>query len=378
MRFSTFILKNLSRRPLRSLLTICALAVAIGAVVSLVGIAQGFEQTFLALYQKAGVDMVVSRAGGGRQRMTSHLDQKLGARIAQMPRVKEVLVGLVDMTTFPDLLGSKPVPLQGWEPESAVFNHLTILKGRTLLRSDTRAILLGVTLARDMEKSVGDIVEVVEKEPFEVVGIYESGNTIENGAIVLPLTELQRINQCPGQVTGFSLVLEEGRDEATLAEIRREIEALAPRLSAVPTTEFVKSLTEIRLAKAMALLTSCIALFIGFFGITNTMVMSVHERTREIGILRAVGWQMPRIIRMILMETVFLSILGALLGVLGAVLIVQGLSRVPTVNGVIDGRIQPIYLGYGFLIAVVLGLLGSVLPAIRATRMMPTEALRHE
>jgi len=377
MRFTTFVLKNLTRRPLRSLLTILALAVAIGSVVSLVGISHGFEQTFLGLYQSAGVDMVVVRSGGGRQRMNSNLDETLGAKIAKVPGVREVLSGLVDTVSFDDL-GPKPIPLQGWEPESAVFNHLTILQGRSLRKGDTRAILLGSILARDLEKNVGDTVEVVEGEPFKVAGIYESGNAIENGAIVMPLTELQRIMDRPGKITGFSLVLEGPKDEAALREIRRQIEALAPRLSAVPTAEFVKSLTEIRLAKAMALLTSCIALFIGFFGITNTMVMAVNERTREIGILRAVGWQMPRVIRMIMLEAIFLSILGALVGVGGALLIVRLLTHVPTVNGVIDGRIQPIFVGYGFVIAVVLGLLGSIIPVIRAAQMLPTEALRHE
>lgn len=376
MRFTTFVLKNLARRPLRSLLTIVALAVAIGSVVSLVGIAHGFEQTFVTLYQNAGVDMVVTRAGGGRQRMNT-IDEALGAKIKQLDGVREVFAGLVDMVAFEEL-GLYNVGLQGWVPESAVFDHLTLVKGRSLNRNDTRSILLGSVLAHDMNKGVGDTVEVVEKEPFQVVGIYQSSNAIENGALILPLTELQRIMDRAGRVTGFSLVLDGPKDEASLRQLGQRIEALAPRLSALPTGDFVKSINEIRLAKAMALLTSCIALFIGFFGITNTMVMSVHERTREIGILRAVGWQMPRIIRMIMLEAVLLSLLGALAGVIGAVGLVRLLTHIPTVNGIIDGRIQPIFLGYGFLIAVVLGLLGSVIPAIRATRMLPTEALRHE
>ncbi len=377
MRFSTFVLRNLIRRPLRSLLTIFGLAVAIGAVVSLVGISHGFEQTFLGLYQNAGVDMIVSRAGGGAKTMNSTLDASLKEKIEKVPGVRQVLFGLVDVTSFPEH-GLINVALQGWEPESAVFNHLSILKGRSLTKSDTRSILLGVTLARDLDKNVGDTVEVVEKEPFQVVGIYESRNAIENGAIVLPLIQLQRLMDKQGKVTGFSLILDRPDDEASVAEIRQRIEDLAPRLSALPTSDFVKSIKEIQLAKAMSLLTSCIALFIGFFGITNTMVMSVHERTREIGILRAVGWQMPRIFRMILLEAVFLSLLGAAVGVLGAIVIVRGLTYVPTVNNIIDGRIQPIFLAYGFLIAVVLGLLGSIIPAVRATQMMPTEALRHE
>jgi putative ABC transport system permease protein len=128
----------------------------------------------------------------------------------------------------------------------------------------------------------------------------------------------------------------------------------------------------------MAWLTSSIALFIGFFGMMNTMVMSVHERMHEIGILRALGWRVMRVIRMIVLESVFLSTLGALAGMIGAVVLVQLLIRFPTVKGLIDGRIQPKFFAYGLVIAVFLGLVGSILPALRAARMLPTEALRHE
>lgn len=382
MRFSTFVLKNLTRRPLRSLLTVFAIATAIGAAVSLVGVAHGFEQTFLSLYRNADVDMVVVRAGS-RNRLHSTLDENLGEKIKKVPGVKEVIAGLVDVASFPDA-GLVSVILQGWEPETAVFNHLTIMQGRSLRKTDKRAILLGHILAGNLGKKVGDTVDVVENEPFEVVGVYESRNVFENGAMVLPLSELQRImdkgptGDRPGQITGFSLILDGPRDKAAMQQLRHEIEAVAPKLSAQPTGDFVKSIGEIQLAKAMSLLTSCIALCIGLFGITNTMVMSVNERTREIGILRAVGWQIPRVVRMIMLEAVFLGVLGAVVGMVGSTLIVRLLTRIPTINGVIEGRIPPVFYAYGFGVAVLLGLLGSIIPAIRATQMMPTEALHHE
>src|SRR5215469_5197168 len=101
MWFSTFIFKNLIRRPLRSLLTAFAVALAIGSVIALVGIANGFEQTFLTLYANAGVDMIVVRSGA-RQRMNSTLDESLGDKIKQIDGVREVLSGLADMVSFED------------------------------------------------------------------------------------------------------------------------------------------------------------------------------------------------------------------------------------------------------------------------------------
>lgn len=376
MWFSTFIFKNLIRRPLRSLLTAFAVALAIGSVIALVGIANGFEQTFLTLYANAGVDMIVVRSGA-RQRMNSTLDESLGDKIKQLDGVREVLAGLADMVSFEDA-GLYSVVIQGFEPQTAVFDHMKIIAGRSLVKGDKRFALLGTILAGNLGKKVGDDVEVVEGEKYRVVGIYESSNVFENGAVVIPLKELQRLMDRQGKVTGFSLILDNPRDVEAVQEIRRKIEALAPGLSALPTADHVKSITEIRLAKGMAWLTSSIALFIGFFGMMNTMVMSVHERMHEIGILRALGWRVLRIIRMIVLESVFLSTTGALAGMIGAVALVQLLIRFPTVKGLIDGHIQPKFFAYGLVIAVFLGLLGSILPALRAARMLPTEALRHE
>jgi putative ABC transport system permease protein len=110
----------------------------------------------------------------------------------------------------------------------------------------------------------------------------------------------------------------------------------------------------------------------------NTMMASVYERTREIGILRAIGWRQTRVIRMILMEASLLSIVAAALGSLAGLLITWGLSRAPVVAGTVVPSIDFQVIGLGFGIAVLIGLLGAAYPAFRGARLVPTEALRHE
>src|SRR5687767_14430345 len=101
MRFLTFVLKNVARRPLRSGLTVFAVAIAVGAVVALVGVSTQFERTFLRLYESAGIDLVVVRAGL-RQRLTSTLDQQLQSRIQAIPGVKAAIPALIDVVSFED------------------------------------------------------------------------------------------------------------------------------------------------------------------------------------------------------------------------------------------------------------------------------------
>ena len=377
MWFITFVYKNLARRPLRSFLTVVAIALAIGAFVTLVGISSGFEHSFLQIYESSGIDMIVVRTGG-RQRLNSSLDERLGAKIKKLPGVKEVIGGLADMVSFGEN-GEFNALIQGWEPESAAFDHLRIVSGKNLTHHDKRGVILGTILAANIDKKVGDSLELIEKEPFEVVGIYETANVFENGAMVVPLKELQHIMDRKGMVTGFSIIMDQDKKGApSIAETRTRIEQIAPGLHAMSTRDHVNSLTEIRLAKGMAWLTSLIALLIGTFGMMNTMVMSIHERTKEIGTLRAVGWRKGRVIRMILLEALLLSIVGALVGTLSSLVLLKILTHVPLVNGLIDGRLEPLLILEGFLIAIAVGVVGGVLPARRAARLLPVEALRHE
>ena len=129
MWFSTIVLKNSIRRPLRSALTIIAIATAIGAVVSLVGVASGFERTFLDHYKGAGIDLVVVRAGAS-QRLNSTLDEAIGDKIKKIPGVKDVIAGLGDFVSFEDA-GLYGVLVQGWAPESKMFDLITVLSGRS-------------------------------------------------------------------------------------------------------------------------------------------------------------------------------------------------------------------------------------------------------
>jgi putative ABC transport system permease protein len=376
MKFLTFVWKNATRRKLRSSLTVFAVAIAVGAVVSLVGIAVSFERSFLGLYEANGIDLIVVRAGVA-QRLTSVLDEKLGGRIQSISGVKRAIPGLVDVVSFAEA-GLDGVVIQGWVPEPLYFEHLHFLAGRPIQKQDGKTIILGAILAANLGKKLHDTLEVFENQTFEVVGVYESYNVFENGCMIMSLAQLQRLTDRSHQVTGFSVMLEPEPGGKPLDRVRHDIESLAPSLKAMPVREHVETLTELRVCHAMAWLTSAVALLIGTAGVLNTMVMSIHERTREIGILRAVGWGQWRVVRAVLSESLMLSLVGALLGTLGATVLVHLLTRLPAANGLIDGHVPLDVIGQGFLIAVLVGLLGGSVSAYRAARMLPVAALRHD
>jgi putative ABC transport system permease protein len=383
MYFLTFLLKNLLRRRTRSLLTVLGVVLAVGTIVTLRGLATGFEDAFLRNLQRRGTDLVVT-ASGVVDQLRSDLDERIGPKIAQIPGVARVTPGLlefVDLQKGDDVFSAF---VNGWEPGCPLFNDLTMLSGRTLRPDDRRAVLLGVNLARNLGKGPGDAVEM-QRERFTVVGVYESFDVFEDGGAVVPLAELQQLMARPGSVTGFSVALDPSGDrQATLDRVRAAIEDLKDdrgrryRISAKPTAEYVHGSLYIRLAHGMAWLTSAIALGIGAVSMLNTMIMSVMERTREIGILRAIGWRRRRVVRMVLGEALLLSLAGAAAGAAGAMLLLRWLATVPLASGFVTGRVAPAVLAEGLLLTLLVALVGGSYPAYRAARMLPTEALRHE
>jgi putative ABC transport system permease protein len=377
MRFYSFVLKNVIRRRVRSSLTVVGMAVAVGAVVALVGISHGFEQSFLAIYQRQKIDILVEQRGV-KQRLTSVLEAKLGDEIAKIPGVKQVNSGLVDFTSM-DELGPVGVLVQGWEPNSPLMKELNVLPGgHHLSPDDTKHVLLGERLATSLEKKVGDTLTLFDDQTYTIAGVYRGQTVYENGSMVVLLKDLQRFMGHEGKVNGFAIVVDDPNDKEAIQRIRHQIEDLGKNLQATPTSEFVNSTTEIRFIHAMAWVTSAVALVIGAVGMLNTMVMSVFERTREIGILRAIGWGRWRVVRMILMESILLSLTGGVLGAAGSVALTHILASQPAVAGMVDGHIAPFVILQGFLIALCVGLLGAAYPAYRGAQLLPTEALRHE
>jgi putative ABC transport system permease protein len=178
----------------------------------------------------------------------------------------------------------------------------------------------------------------------------------------------------PGQVTGY--VIEVDKLNTSVDGIKRRIEALEPGLSVVPTGEFVRGIAQMRVVRSMGWVVSCVAFFVGLIGVSNTMIMSVFERRGELGTLRALGWPALRIVRLVLAETLILSLAGALLGSVAGWLILQVLATVPATAGLIDGRLAPQVVGWGFALALGVGLCGAAYPAIWAARLSPLAAMR--
>ena len=374
MRFSTIIARNMIHRKARTSLTVLGLSVGIAAVMILTGIAWGFEQSFLKIYQTKGIDLVVVRAGISNQ-LSSNLDAGLADRVRAVEGVADVSPSLIDTVSFEEK-NIVSVLTNGWEGGSRLFRGVRVLDGRALRPGDGRVAMLGRVLRINLGKSVGEEIAIAG-ETFRVVGIFESDSLFENGGLIIPLSELQRMMGRQGQVSGF-VVASKSTDLGEIANLARRIEQRIAGVAAVPARDFVQSDIQIRLTKTMAWATTAVALILGSIGLLNTMVMAVFERTGEVGLLRALGWRRRRILTLILGEALVLGLLGAMVGTVLAYGGVRALVLDPTSQGFIDPNLSPGVIGIGLAMGVGLSLLGGLYPALRAAALDPTEALRHE
>lgn len=383
MRFIELIWKNLLRRPARSLLTASGVMIATAAVISLLSIADALEGRSGEVYRSRGVDLVVIRAGV-TERLTSNLDESLGAKLARLDGVADVAPALSDMVLFHgnEILG---VPLCGWRRDSFLFDLLRPAEGRLLAADDDHGVMLGQVLAENLARHAGEEMEI-EGVMFHIVGIYRSANVWENGSAVVRLSDMQALMDRQGQVTEFQIRMhhEPGETKDAVEELCQRIKHLTGEngqrlgLSAMPTEEHVSSNARIALVHALAWITSLIALVIGSIGMLNTMMMALLERTQEIGTMRAIGWRRSRIMRLILGESLALSIAGAAAGTLVAWSALAILRQLPAVRVTIRPELSLVAVVTGLVLMFLFGVVGGSYPAYRGANLLPAEAIHDE
>jgi putative ABC transport system permease protein len=371
--FLTVICKNLLRRFVRSLLTVVGIAIGVGAVVALASIAWGFQKSWEEAYSSRGTDLVITKITS-RSPLPEPFSDQLQTDLSALPHVKEVTGLLTDMIGLED---SPTVMVFGWQPKSFLWDHLKLVSGRWPTGDDDKVAVIGTVAAEMLRKTVGSPIQI-ETTEFKVCGIFESSALIENGAIILPLRQIQKATDREGRVNFLNLKLKPGTTAQEVELLRATIKERFPSFKAFSAGEVAENNTGIQMAKAMSWATSVIALIVGAVGVANTVLMSVFERTHEIGILLAIGWRRARILGMILLESMLLSLIGGIVGIGVGFAGVKILQRMPIMQGKIEGYISAELLGLAIVIALVLGILGGLYPAYRGSRLHPSEALSYE
>ena len=356
--------KNLLRRPVRTLLTSAGVALGVGLIVALLAISAGVERTAGDLIHLGRADFGLFQSGVS-DATRSLLPAGLEPRVARDPGVASTAKVFLYVTT---VQGRESSLVVGLAPDEFPWRRLALLSGRRdgALVGDRGAATLGLR--------TGSTVRIAGRD-FRVSGIFHSGNSFEDESVVLPLAQVQRLAKRPGEVTSIGVTVKLGhrpQEVASRLERRYGISAI------VEPGQAVKVDTSSRLVIDVGWVISVLALIVGGIGVTNTMAMSVFERVREIGILRAVGWRGRRIAALIVSEALGIALVALALG-LGLGLLAANLFTTRTgLSSLVSPRFTPGVFAWGLAFALGVGIVGAVYPTWRALRLSPIEALRRE
>ncbi len=366
-RFFGMTFKGVFRRKTRSLLTILSIVVGIMLVTALLMVANGLNTQFQQLSGGSGADFVVLDHSSDLS--SSRVNASIENDLENMDGISWVS-GMVISTTN---IGDRPFAfVMGVQPDEKSVEQFGIVEGRTLQSGDTGKVIIGRVMATQEGLKIGDTLNIKDKS-FEVVGIYETGVTTEDGGVVVPLGEAQSLFDLGDQVSMLQVKVE---NIDQVDAIRTQIETRYPQLLALKGSEVANQQADLQLINSISSLIALIAILVGSIVVMNTMIMSVMERTREIGVLRAIGWKRRKILLLILKESFTISIIGGVIGIVLGIVMVNLLTNLAKISLNLPVTLD-LVVGV-FLITIILGILGGFYPAWRASKMSPMEALSRE
>lgn len=379
-------LRNIRRRKVRSALTIFGVAIGIFALTSMGALATSINKSI-----KVGENYFASRI------LLSSKSGSLFSYGAQLPAGLADRAKVVDgvARAYPTILlnaaddgsvsfGSQ-AQLVGSPPDEAAKDpyRLEVTKGRELTNQDHGRVVIGSTIASQKKLKVGDTATVLGKN-FLVVGILNYLNSDPDNYYLVNLTDAKELLRQNNQftlgandlVTNINVIPKAGVDTTDLA---KRLEKQFPGTQATPPEQLKKQIENAsNVLNFIVLGSALIAVLVGSLSVINTMIVSVSERRKEIGIKRVVGARSWHLLKEVVLETALIGFIGGVVGFAGGAALIAVINAKAGQSVGFALTLTPSLAATALGFSVVLGVIAGIYPAWRAIRLKPVNVLREE
>lgn len=393
---------SVSGNKMRSFLTVLGIVIGVMAVVIMVAVGETVQKQITDQFSSLGTNTIMIRAGaaqtggvrtGNRQTLTMDDAQF----IAKLPDVAAVTP--VQNSGAQVVYGNKnwATSMVGVYPDYTAVQNVEIEYGtffdQSAVRNASTYAVIGPTTAEELGMPTNPVGEVirVQNTPFVIIGVTKAKGDSAMGSqddmIIIPVTTLKKRLQgsrFPNSVSVIALKLYDDADNnvaieqitALLRQRHKLKDDVADDFQIMDMKQIMETMQTVTgYLKLLLIAIAAVSLLVGAIGIMNMMLVSVAERTREIGIRKAIGAREKQIIIQFLSESILISFIGSMAGLLLGVGLSQGVGR--------------LWLGYNVpfsawpvmvsvTVAVVVGLASGVFPALKASKLNPIDSLRHE
>ena len=381
-------LKSLASSKMRAFLTMLGIIIGVGSVIILVSLMQGMTGEITSMFQDMGTNTLTVNIGGRGSSRTVDVDdmyalyeENADIFLGMSPTVS--ITGSVKTTTDADSFGSTTV--SGVSEQYAALSGYTLRQGRFIsyadLESRSRVAVVGTYVANMLGgNAIGQTIKV-NGNALTIVGVIEEqGDSTEGSSddcIFLPYTTASKLTANTVSTYTFATRDSSLNQEAT-ALIDNALYAVFENTdyyTIMDMQEMVDSMEEITSMMTMLLVgIAGISLLVGGIGIMNIMLVSVTERTREIGIRKSLGAKKRDIMRQFVIEAGTTSALGGVIGIVFGAVVAVALGRVIGINA--EPSISAIGLSFG--VSVFIGVFFGFMPANKAAKLNPIDALRYD
>lgn len=398
--------KSLSHRRLRSYLTMIGIVIGVAAIVALISLGQGLETAVVSQFNVAGSTDIISVQAQGSGNgppgtgVSKPLTQDDVDKINQIAGVDIAIGRLIESGSLEfnnKLTFGYGASMPDGEARKAVeeIGNLQIEKGRMLKDGDRKKIVVGSQINSDeLADFFGKRIEVgskvlVQGEQFQVIGVLKKkGSFLTDSTLLFNEQDLRDLFDI--QKGEFSLIAVKVKNVDDIPKIKEDISKYLRKERNVDVGEedftvqtpdqAIENLKSTLFAVTLFLyIIAGISVLVGGIGITNTMYTAVLERTKEIGIMKAVGGSRKAIFSLFFIESGLLGMVGGIVGVLFGIGIASGLVALASsfLGDLIQASYSPLLIIGAILFSFIIGTLAGILPALQASKLHPVDALNY-